>query len=207
MSPLSEPSYTGKGKAVESIMSPRSTPSAFFRLPAELRNRIYELVLQQSSGIRIDEDHDMIDQPENLLAITKVCWQTQNEARLMLYSVNTFLVDFNFVFWLRNLGDDQREAITSIEFLMTLPARLSNGVWSGAPVRQHDNYVAMVLRVLPGLRHINMAVTLQPDHSVAGSVPEEADVRCCLEPFKISFEQSTTGVRITTTTTFQGRVV
>ncbi|KAF3051586.1 hypothetical protein E8E11_010900 [Didymella keratinophila] len=131
----------GKGKAAERTVMYRSVQSTFIGLPAELRNRIYEFVLQQSNVIRIDDDHDMISQPDHLLAITQVCRGIHDETKLMLYSVNTFLVDFNFVFWLRNLEDDQREAITSIEFLWTLPVSLRNGVWSGAPVQQHDNYV------------------------------------------------------------------
>ena len=185
--PASGSTYAGKGKgkAAERTVMHRNTLSAFICLPAELRNRIYELVLRQNNVIGIDDVHDMIDQPDNMLAITRVCRQLHHESRLMLYSVSTFLVDFSFVFWLRNLDDDQREAITSIEFLWTLPVSLRNGVWSAAPVQQHDNYVGMVLRVLPGLRHINLATTPALGHSAGASVPGKDDVQRCLGRSKI----------------------
>lgn len=183
----------------------RALKCSFLRLPAELRNRIYELVLRQNMSIRIDGNRSIIDQPENFLAITEVCRQIHVESRSMLFAVNTFLVSFDFVFWLRGLEDYQRESITSIEFFWTLPIRLRNGVWSGAPVRHHDNYLGMVLRVLPGLRHINLDVTLVRGYS-AGALPLEHDVRRCLETLKRSFQQSTTGVRVTSTTAFEGRV-
>lgn len=187
--------YAGKGevKAAERSMH-RSTRSAFICLPAELRNRIYELVLRQIGVIRIDDTHDMIYQPANMLAITHVCRQLRHESRLMLCLVNTFLVDFNFVFWLRILDDDQREAITSIELLWTLPVSLRNGVWSAAPVKQHGSYVGVVLRVLPGLRHVSLAITLAVGSSAGISVPGEDNVQRCLGPFQRSFEKSTTGV-------------
>lgn len=199
-----EPTYSGKGKgkAPSTAVTQRSIRSTLLCLPAEIRNRIYELVFWQSDGIHIDGAQDMVEPPENFLAITEVCRQIHAETRLLVYSVNTFFVDFHFVFWLRSLEDDQRKAISSIELPFTHFMRLNSGRWSSEAPWQNEGYVSHVMMVLPGLRHVNLAIRIETGDPVGGIVPGQDDVQQYLEPFRRSFEQSTTGVRVTSTITF-----
>jgi hypothetical protein len=186
--------------------------SPFLRLPAELRNPIYEMLLHHNHGIRIDEDWGMVNPPSNFLAITEVCRQVHVETRILPYSINMFVVDLEFISWLRFLDDDRREAITSIELSFTMLMRIDypGGSWYSDPVRQNENFIAMVLLTLPGLNHVNLAGRIElytpvyADGTVITTAPGPDDIQRWLEPFRLSFEQSTTGVQVTTTTNTEG---
>ena len=56
---------------------------------------MYKLILQHEDGIRTNADRKMVNCPTKFLAITKACRQTHAETRLLLYSINTFVMDWN----------------------------------------------------------------------------------------------------------------
>ncbi|KAK5117733.1 hypothetical protein LTR85_008708 [Meristemomyces frigidus] len=72
--------------------------SAIGRLPAELRNRIYELALFIPGGIRLDLGDEYPSmarelQEQQLLALTQTCRQLRAESRQIFYAGNVFVVD------------------------------------------------------------------------------------------------------------------
>lgn len=87
--------------------------SPFFRLPAELRNIIYRLVLVQPNehGFQIAGTETLPDQP----ALLQTCRQIRNDAREMYFQQNEFIfniVDFDagpFIKWCR-VSDAHRTA-------------------------------------------------------------------------------------------------
>lgn len=58
----------------------------FLTIPAELRNRIYELVVIEEETIRFQHTAKSLQPP-----ILRVCQQTRTECRQMYYERNTFI--------------------------------------------------------------------------------------------------------------------
>ncbi|KAH6637917.1 hypothetical protein C7974DRAFT_150231 [Boeremia exigua] len=184
-----------------------NTRSRLLSLPAELRNRIYEFVLRRTDDMRVDEKLDMIGVSARFLAITETCRQIYTETHLLPFILNTFIIDFSLIRWLRALDVDQREAIASIEISHTLTMSLSHpgGTWHTLPGRQNGGYVGMLLEVLPGLKHLNLAVEitlltpLGDDGKRMDVKPDQRRIEQTLEPFRATFHGRTNGVLITTT--------
>ncbi|KAF2831490.1 hypothetical protein CC86DRAFT_402011 [Ophiobolus disseminans] len=91
--------------------------SRLLRLPAELRNRIYELALNQGNiqlfpGIQADSRPE--DKPE--LALLRTCRQILSEASPIFYSINTFEFEFTFhiLRFALSLTEQNRQVIRSI---------------------------------------------------------------------------------------------
>jgi len=64
------------------------------KLPAELRNRIYELaLLLQISGFTIRATHDRATSENAPLALTTTCRQIRAEIESMFYSLNKLIMD------------------------------------------------------------------------------------------------------------------
>ncbi|KAJ4989247.1 hypothetical protein SVAN01_05326 [Stagonosporopsis vannaccii] len=197
-------------------VSPPIGQSMLLGLPAELRNRIYELVLCHSEGIRVDEEQEMIEAPVGFMAITETCRQTHSETRLLPFSLNTFIVDFNMIRWLRTLDDDRRRVITSIEISYTVSMCMehSGDTWHSDPGWQNKDYLQMLLMTLPGLRHLNLAMNaslstplshdrhrLHCDYGERTHItPDQSAIDHCLEPFRASFGGPANGVVVTTKT-------
>lgn len=104
------------------------------RLPAELRNRIYELVLTLPTTIEIDptipndkrsKASSLLRSRPNVFALVKTCRQVHSESNLMIYANNTF--DFSnvarpakslrrFVNFAYLIGSTKKAALSSIQF-------------------------------------------------------------------------------------------
>ncbi|KAK5725084.1 hypothetical protein LTR17_013283 [Elasticomyces elasticus] len=106
---------------------PRLTESLFLRLPPELRNSIYELVLQQPEPIVIRRLGKALPEsrqpsshlPHHAKALTRTCKLIRRETAQLFYAINTFkficdqeillLCDF-----LDRIGQQNKEALRSI---------------------------------------------------------------------------------------------
>ena len=57
-----------------------------------------------------------------------------------------------------------RKGITSIEFIFIIFMCLDHWgtKWHSSPVRQNENYVRMVSVILPSLKHISLAIEIEP---------------------------------------------
>lgn len=105
------------------------------KLPAELRNYIYELVLFDENMIEIQKD------VVRKVALTQTCRQIRNETAGMFYALNTFLVRVNPTLldmgaaWLRSLGSDAR-------MITKLNVRVETYFTSSTHTNVHDSRAA-----------------------------------------------------------------
>ncbi|KAJ4372367.1 hypothetical protein N0V83_004141 [Neocucurbitaria cava] len=148
--------------------------SPLLRLPGELRNRIYEYALgghlvEPVCGLgrletvkdcqlrycpyesKKETDYKPWDE---LLALTYVCRQVNQEGRLLVFEINTFQVRKRIAFdaWLLYLKDDQKQAITSVSFGSRVPTdRLA-----------YDGMIPTLLHQCTGLKHVITLYWLHP---------------------------------------------
>ena len=133
--------------------------SPFRKLPAELRNRIYEFALQQTASVAICMRSSSPKlQPlrfRNLLALTTTCKEIREQASGILYAVNHFeliaepvallgkadaglkFVEFKFSLhkWIRSIGQRSSSSLRHVELDVGLIRRR---IWSrGQVFRQH----------------------------------------------------------------------
>jgi len=116
------------------------------KLPAELRNRIYELALHESVGIHIDiwtgapAAATRIIAAGTSLALTKVCRQVSAETKTVFLAVNTFVIHTYYVdsleYLLADGTPDTKDTVSgTVEWLLT----------SGRLIVQHAGEVTIHL--------------------------------------------------------------
>ena len=72
--------------------------SPLLRLPPELRNEIYELILYQQDGVVVDVQDGQpqvicdTDERVRMLTLTATCKKIRGETRLLFFSINRFRV-------------------------------------------------------------------------------------------------------------------
>ena len=85
------------------------------KLPAELRNEIYRLVL-----VAEDEIEVLPQNIHNRTALLKTCQQTRQEALMLFYASNTFSTTYTYLngskvtLWLKAIGRDAAKLICSL---------------------------------------------------------------------------------------------
>lgn len=110
--------------AAKLIVGSKMDDSPLARLPAELRNRIYELVLLYNDGVRMSMNYRREWQPPALLHASR---QVRAESSSIYYAHNTFqflawasprpnkgMYDEVLVSWLRTLDAPSRASIRTI---------------------------------------------------------------------------------------------
>lgn len=102
---------------------------SFFRLSAELRNRIYELALVEKGHVKIQDG--LGSPPERPPALLHTCRQIRAEALPIYYKQNTFLVVFNrdsryfkstIGNWLCDIGRKMTSLIPEIKIRFEMPS-------------------------------------------------------------------------------------
>ena len=101
--------------------------SPFARLPRELRDHVYDLVLlspQPIPIIRNDEDHFIVlDTPHKSTALTQTCQQIRQESTKRLYAINAFSIKRYWAaqaaadlhYFLDSVGENNIAALQSVE--------------------------------------------------------------------------------------------
>jgi hypothetical protein len=183
--------------------------SPLLRLPAELRNRVYELVLYEgrynfagNKYVDFDTGWESLDgvkvyaEDHNRLSLLRVCRQLYCDTALLPFSLNTFVFRSRSIRELakESLSPLQAGAIESVHLyletsvhtatpLTGLVFSKSGRLYEDLPVSMADSYLP--LRLLPGLR--NIAVSIEKHGFTGYRDYTDADVArwidtlsCCL---------------------------
>ena len=99
--------------------APSTPASRLFALPAELRNRIYELVLCEITTVLLGEGWAEVERSLRCWrrpALLSTCRQTASEASLVYYSENVFMFnnECDGLEWLELIEPASRTAITRL---------------------------------------------------------------------------------------------
>lgn len=96
---------TRSSRRLQAAISSTPTQSPLFKLPAELRNTVYRLVLTGEGPLTVKKD-----EIGNLMALLRTCKQTREEASSIFYSENRFIFPLDGrsidagLEWLKGLG-------------------------------------------------------------------------------------------------------
>jgi hypothetical protein len=154
--------------------------SRLLRLPSELRNRIYELVLIQPDAIRLPQGRSESGKRDLLCT----CRQIHDEAVGIYYGSNAFIADcgswflnVDLICWLRGLGPKKRSMLRDVR--LSLRQQRVLGSLSGP--RDMDFFITALMKKLDamGLMLPKSAIRVE-----AGSVHGQVSIFLC--PFSIS---------------------
>ena len=135
--------------------------SPLLRLPAEIRNRIYEYALGLGRTFRMDIRRnanlvgvDKKSKEKNCLSLLRACRQIYAEAVLIPFRVNTFVFHGQHIFdeWTSTVLPIRREAVASIE-LRTTSRRIM--MWTH---NRTSDYALFPWSKFPGLKKIHIHV-------------------------------------------------
>jgi hypothetical protein len=158
-------------------MQPPGHQSPLLRLPAEIRNQIYEYVM---CGQTIDLD---VLPPPNLFSLPRTCRQIYHETELLLYSGNTFRTrDLILLEWLADRSARQLAAIQSVQYVFKLSLEWDNSRQCWQSLAWSDLFAPEFPRlsrpVLPALRRVieHAEATLDQLSQAAPRGPTHHDV-------------------------------
>jgi len=137
-----------------------STTSSLLRLPAELRNHIYQYALRVNT-ITI-YDHGAVDGGQTLTSLPRVCRQLYKETSTLIFSLNSFTFSSRAIAALLDRARPaQLQALRSIRlqtFMYVLNARMF--YWKHCETMVCYSQVRCLAN-LPGLRQVDVMVDVK----------------------------------------------